>query len=90
MSALRALRQLTASSSRALAARSATRGVARAAVAARVAPIAFRAFSVSARRLGEGACECQPSDGPFLSIQRGPSVSACYLSVKLAKGGDFL
>ncbi|TBU25472.1 mitochondrial glyco protein [Dichomitus squalens] len=57
MSALRALRQLTASSSRSLAARSATRAVARATVAARVAPIASRAFSVSAKRLGEGASD---------------------------------
>ncbi|EJF56802.1 mitochondrial glyco protein [Dichomitus squalens] len=57
MSALRALRQLTASSSRSLAARSATRAVARATVAARVAPVASRAFSVSAKRLGEGASD---------------------------------
>ena len=59
MSAIRALRQLSLSSSRAFATRSATRSVARAALAARVAPVssASRAFSVSARRLGEGACE---------------------------------
>lgn len=57
MSALRALRQLTASSSRSLAGRTAARSVARATLAARVAPVASRAFSVSARRFGEGACE---------------------------------
>ena len=58
MSALRALRQLTASSSRSLAARAATRSVARSALAARLAPVASRAFSVSARRFGEGASTC--------------------------------
>ncbi|RPD54977.1 mitochondrial glyco protein [Lentinus tigrinus ALCF2SS1-7] len=57
MSALRALRQLTASSSRSLAARAATRSVARSALAARVVPVASRTFSVSARRLGEGASD---------------------------------
>ncbi|TFK81416.1 mitochondrial glyco protein [Polyporus arcularius HHB13444] len=58
MSALRALRQLTASSSRSLAARAAPRAVTRSALAARVAPVsASRAFSVSARRLGEGASD---------------------------------
>ncbi|PIL23172.1 transporter [Ganoderma sinense ZZ0214-1] len=57
MSALRALRQLTASSSRSFAARTAPRSVARAALAARVAPVASRAFSVSARRFGEGASD---------------------------------
>ncbi|KAH9888045.1 mitochondrial glycoprotein [Cubamyces lactineus] len=60
MSAIRALRQLSLSSSRAFATRSATQSVARAALAARVAaPVssASRAFSVSARRLGEGASD---------------------------------
>ncbi|KAI0760592.1 mitochondrial glycoprotein [Fomes fomentarius] len=57
MSAFRALRQLTASSSRSLAARAATRSVARSTLAARVAPVASRAFSVSARRFGEGATD---------------------------------
>ena len=63
MSALRALRQLTASSSRSLAARAATRSVARSALAARLAPVASRAFSVSARRFGEGASTCPFSLG---------------------------
>ncbi|KAI0641342.1 mitochondrial glycoprotein [Trametes meyenii] len=58
MSAIRALRQLSFTSSRALAARSATRTAARSMLAARVAPaVASRAFSVSARRLGEGASD---------------------------------
>ncbi|KAM5543513.1 hypothetical protein V8D89_002764 [Ganoderma adspersum] len=57
MSALRALRQLTASSSRSFAARTAPRSVARAALAARIAPVASRAFSVSSRRFGEGASD---------------------------------
>ncbi|KAI1783295.1 mitochondrial glycoprotein [Ganoderma leucocontextum] len=57
MSAIRALRQLTASSSRSLAGRTAARSVARATLAARIAPVASRAFSVSARRFGEGASD---------------------------------
>ncbi|KAI0761310.1 mitochondrial glycoprotein [Trametes elegans] len=58
MSAIRALRQLSLSSSRALASRTATRSVARSVLAARVAPaLASRTFSVSARRLGEGASD---------------------------------
>ncbi|KAL7277135.1 hypothetical protein ACG7TL_008980 [Trametes sanguinea] len=57
MSAIRALRQLSLPSSRAIASRAATRSVARTALAARIAPVASRAFSVSARRMGEGATD---------------------------------
>ncbi|KAI0363674.1 mitochondrial glycoprotein [Pilatotrama ljubarskyi] len=58
MSAIRALRQLSLPSSRTLASRTAARNVARSALAARVAPVAAsRAFSVSARRLGEGTSD---------------------------------
>lgn len=58
MSAIRALRQLALPSSRALASRAVAGTTARSVLAARVAPaIASRAFSVSARRLGEGTCE---------------------------------
>lgn len=60
MSAIRALRQLAGPSSRAFVARNSTRSFARAALpAARrvTAAPATRAFSVSARRFGEGACE---------------------------------
>ncbi|KAI0754194.1 mitochondrial glycoprotein [Daedaleopsis nitida] len=57
MSALRALRQLSLVSSRSLAVRAASRTAARSALAARVAPIASRAFSVSARRFGEGTSD---------------------------------
>ena len=56
MSALRALRQTSVASSRVLAARAAPRALAFA--VARVAPaVASRAFSVSALRLSQGACE---------------------------------
>ena len=55
MSAFRALRQLTASSSRILATRAATRSALPAFRSAAVP--ASRAFSVSARRFGEGASE---------------------------------
>ncbi|KAI0918351.1 hypothetical protein AcV5_002358 [Taiwanofungus camphoratus] len=61
MSAIRAFRQATHSSSRALVARSASRSLSRVALpvfAARLAPVsASRAFSVSARVLGEGASD---------------------------------
>ncbi|THH00108.1 hypothetical protein EW026_g2362 [Hermanssonia centrifuga] len=62
MSAVRALRQLTASSSRVCAARNANRTFTRAAAAAlpafRAASVpAARGFSVSARRFGEGASD---------------------------------
>lgn len=58
MSAIRAIRQLTASSSRVLAARSVSRVVPRATIPAlRSAIVPARAFSVSARRFGEGACK---------------------------------
>ena len=59
MSAVRALRQVAGSSSRAFAARASTRSFTRVELPAfrsAVAP-ASRAFSVSARRLGEGASE---------------------------------
>ncbi|OBZ67549.1 Mitochondrial acidic protein mam33, partial [Grifola frondosa] len=56
MSAIRAIRQFSIASSRAFAARSAVRPLARAALAAR--PLsAARAFSVSARVLGEGVSD---------------------------------
>ncbi|CAL1699055.1 unnamed protein product [Somion occarium] len=58
MSAIRAIRQLTASSSRVLAARSVSRVVPRATIPAlRSAIVPARAFSVSARRFGEGASD---------------------------------
>ncbi|CDO71085.1 hypothetical protein BN946_scf184844.g89 [Trametes cinnabarina] len=57
MSAIRALCQLSLPSSRAIASRAATRSVARSALAARIAPVASRAFSVSTRRMGEGATD---------------------------------
>lgn len=56
MSAIRALRQLTASSSRVLATRVATKTVLP--PFRSVAVPSSRAFSVSARRFGEGASEC--------------------------------
>ncbi|KAI8974846.1 mitochondrial glycoprotein [Trametes punicea] len=59
MSAIRALRQLSLPFSRTLVSRAVTRSVvARSALAARAAPVsASRAFSVSARRMGEGASD---------------------------------
>ncbi|OJT13704.1 Mitochondrial acidic protein mam33 [Trametes pubescens] len=58
MSAIRALRQLALPSSRVLASRAAAGTAARSILAARIAPaIASRAFSVSARRLGEGTSD---------------------------------
>lgn len=61
MSAIRALRQLTASSSRVLSTRAASLSRGAVLPAFRyntfVAP-STRAFSVSARRFGEGACKC--------------------------------
>ncbi len=70
MSAVRALRQLTASSSRVCAARNANRTFTRAAAAAlpafRAASVpAARGFSVSARRFGEGACESLSGSSPI-------------------------
>lgn len=59
-SAIRALRHISLSSSRAFAVHGAARSVSRAAFpvfAARAGPAASRSFSVSARRFGEGACE---------------------------------
>lgn len=59
MSAIRALRQVAGPSSRMLAARGAARSVARAALPALRTPLVApaRAFSVSPRRLGEGATD---------------------------------
>ncbi|KAH9836103.1 mitochondrial glycoprotein [Rhodofomes roseus] len=60
MSAIRALRHVSLSSSRAFAVRGAARSVSRAALpvfAARAGPVSSRAFSVSARRFGEGASD---------------------------------
>ena len=57
MSAIRALRQLTASSSRSWAARSMVSASRSASWRAAANVNATRAFSVSARRLGEGTCE---------------------------------
>ncbi|PCH34998.1 mitochondrial glyco protein [Wolfiporia cocos MD-104 SS10] len=67
MSAIRALRQISLSSTRALAARAASRSLTRSALpvfAARAAP-ASRAFSVSARAFGEGSVD------PYLSQKLG-------------------
>lgn len=60
MSAIRTLRQLSLSSSRAFAVHGAARSVSRAALpvfAVRAGPAVSRSFSVSARRFGEGAGE---------------------------------
>ena len=70
-SAIRALRHISLSSSRAFAVHGAARSVSRAAFpvfAARAGPAASRSFSVSARRFGEGACE---------------SFSACFCFVEM-------
>lgn len=78
MSAIRALRQISLSSSRAFAVHGAARSVSRAAFpvfAARAGPAqaASRSFSVSARRFGEGAGESE-------------SVSTCFCYVEMLTG----
>ncbi len=57
MSALRTLRQLTLSSSRALSTRSALRSVARTRLVTPAVQVS-RAFSVSPRAFGQGTCTC--------------------------------
>ncbi|KAH9924087.1 mitochondrial glycoprotein [Fomitopsis serialis] len=91
MSAIRALRHISLSSSRAFAVHGAARAVSRAALpvfAARAGPVASRAFSVSARRFGEADVALSQKLGEELQYEKDSAAEAepDFLRAFKAKG----